>query len=67
MECKVQDWSKDWSNQTALGRMEAAHDLAAVRQTDNMLLLIRKIRAAAADPAGFGVGYLSALAQAATR
>lgn len=51
----------NYEQQTARGRAEAAHDLAAIRETGNMPLLVRKIREAAVDETGFGVGYLFAL------
>lgn len=51
----------NYEQQTARGRSEAAHDLAAVRETGNIPLLVRKIREAAADETGFGAGYLFTL------
>lgn len=50
------------NNEWNCGRTEAAHDLAAVQKTDNMPLLVKKIREAAADDSEFGDGYLWALA-----
>ena len=51
----------DWTKECDRGRAEAQHDLTAVRETDNLPLLLHKIRDAAADQGGFGVGYLSAI------
>lgn len=52
-----------YEQQTARGRAEAAHDLAAIRETGNMPLLVRKMREAAADETGFGAGYLFSLGE----
>ncbi|WP_167521764.1 hypothetical protein [Paracoccus pantotrophus] len=57
----------DYSMECARGRAEAAHDLAAICKTGNMPLLVQKIRAAAANETGFGVGYLYALAERAAQ
>ena len=53
----------NYEQQTARGRAEAIHDLAAIRETGNMPLLVRKIREAAADETGYGVGYLFTLGE----
>lgn len=52
-----------YEQQTARGRAEAAHDLAAIRETGNLPLLVAKIREAAADESGLGAGYLFTLGE----
>ena len=52
----------DYEQEYARGRAEVEHDLAAVQKTGNLPLLVRKIKEAAADESGFGVGYLNNIA-----
>lgn len=57
----------EYSKECELGQLEAQHDMAAVSVTNNLPLLIRKIREAAADQTGYGVGYLYELGQRALK
>lgn len=53
----------DYEQDCAEGRMQAEHDLATLRKTENLPQFVQKVREAAADHSGFGVGYLFALGE----
>jgi len=52
----------DYARECSRGKAVAANDLAAVRETGNLPLFVRKIREAAKDDSGIGVGFLFAIA-----
>ena len=56
-----------YDKQCDYGRQQAAYAIDDARATDNLPRLVRKIRDAASDKTGEGIGFLFKLAEMSTR